>query len=71
MTRKGNITDGIRAETGLEYQLILAVQRLEDVYAEREAAMGFPISFAKFRGLSKIDSLQADMVSHLISPATD
>ncbi len=39
MTRKGKITEGIRAETGLEYQLILAVQRLEDEYAEREAAM--------------------------------
>ena len=39
MTRKGKITDGIRAETGLEYQLILAVERLEDEYAEREAAM--------------------------------
>ncbi len=39
MTRKGNITEGIRAETGLEYQLILAVERLEDECAEREAAM--------------------------------
>jgi hypothetical protein len=32
--------------------------------------LGFPISFTKFWGLSKIDSLQADMMSHLISPAT-
>jgi uncharacterized protein involved in exopolysaccharide biosynthesis len=37
--RKGKITDGIQAETGLEHQLILAVERLEAEYAEREAAM--------------------------------
>ena len=39
MTRKGKITGDIRAETGLEYQLILAVERLEAEYAEREAAI--------------------------------
>jgi hypothetical protein len=39
LTRKGKITEGIRTETGLEYQLVLAVQRLEAEYAEREAAM--------------------------------
>ena len=39
MTRKGKITEGMQAETGLEYQLILAVERLEAEYAERETAM--------------------------------
>ena len=39
MTRKGKITEGIQAETGLEYQLILAVERLEAEYAEREVAI--------------------------------
>ena len=38
MTRKGNITEGIQAETGIEYQLLLAVERLEAECAEREAA---------------------------------
>ena len=38
MTRKGKSTEGIRAETGIEYQLLLAVERLEAECAEREAA---------------------------------
>ena len=60
MTRKGKITDGIRAETGLEYQLILAVERLEDEYAEREAAMHerLDILSEQVNGLSeRIESL--------------
>jgi hypothetical protein len=47
LTRKGKITEGIRSESGLEYQLILAVERLEAEYAEREAAM-----YARLDGLS-------------------
>ncbi len=60
MTRKGKITEGIQAETGLEYQLILAVERLEDEYAEREAAMyeRLDILSGQVNGLSgQIESL--------------
>ena len=39
MTRKGKIIEGMQAGTGLEYQLILAVERLEAECAEREAAI--------------------------------
>jgi hypothetical protein len=60
LTRKGNITDGIQAETGLEYQLILAVERLEDECAECEAAMHtrLDILSGQVNGLSeRIESL--------------
>ena len=60
MTRQGKITEGIQAETGLEYQLILAVERLEDEYAEREAAMHerLDILSGQVNGLSeRIESL--------------
>jgi hypothetical protein len=60
LTRKGNITEGIQAKTGLEYQLILAVERLEAEYAEREAAMHarLDILSGQVNGLSgQIESL--------------
>jgi RNase P/RNase MRP subunit p30 len=57
LTRKGNITESIRAETGLEYQLILAVQRLKDEYAQREAAMNerLDILSGQVNGLERAD----------------
>jgi hypothetical protein len=60
LTRQGKITEGIQAETGLEYQLILAVERLEDEYAEREVAMHerLDILSGQVNGLSgQIESL--------------
>jgi uncharacterized protein involved in exopolysaccharide biosynthesis len=66
LTRKGKITDGIRAETGLEYQLILAVERLEDEYAEREAAMHerLDILSGQVNGLSgQIESLTRQLTA--------
>jgi uncharacterized protein involved in exopolysaccharide biosynthesis len=39
LTRKGKVTEHITAQTGVEYQLVLAVQQLEEDYAAREAVI--------------------------------
>jgi hypothetical protein len=60
LTRKGKITEGIRAETGIEYQLLLAVERLEAECAEREAA-----THERLTSLSKQVNALAEQVNAL------
>ena len=61
MTRKGNITEGIQAETGIEYQLLLAVERLEAECAEREAA-----THERLSRLSKQVNALSDLLQRMV-----
>jgi hypothetical protein len=60
LTRKGNITEGILAETGIEYQLLLGVERLEAECAEREAA-----THERLTSLSRQVNVLAEQVNAL------